>query len=373
MKINPEWLGKIRGHVRQSQGHFAADKREREAAGREPLSTNIILTEREVRGDWDANRVLMTTLGGRVRQITADDLATFRQNMRTAQRHFRNRKGGITARQIIDLASSRPLSYSSPGGPGARSDGFRSDLDKARREITSAVPVSAVNGEIRFLTNAGKDSKVTRHTVIVRLNAFDEAAAMVAATDLKDRKSPRQAANWLRKQPLAFDCDCARHRYFFRYLATIGGFEAGRKETGYPKIRNPGLQGVACKHVLRVMAELESSGTVLSFLERHLSRVSEYKARTTMTQKQAEEAIKKRRATRIKTSDQRKAEADRAKERRAMARKTKVKKPRTKPGNTVKERNDTKKAVQTIARNLGLTPEEVMNMLNQMVQAKGGN
>lgn len=371
MKINSNWLGKIRGHVKEAREHFAQDKKEREEAGRLPRDQNIILTEREVRGEWDANRVLMTTLGGRVRPITADDLATFRQNMRTAQRHFKNRKGGITARQIIDLASSRPLHYTSAGGPGDQGR-YRSDLDKARGEITTAVPVSAVNGEIRFLTNAGKDSKVSRHTVIVRLNAFDEAAAMIAATETKDRKTPRQAANWLRKQPLAFDCDCERHRYFFRYLATIGGFEAGRKETGYPKIRNPGLQGVACKHVLRVMAELESSGTVLSFLEKHLARVSEYKARTTITQKQAEKALEKRGATRIKTSEQRKLEAQRAKERRAMTRKTKTQKPKNR-FNTVKETNDTKRALNTLAKQYGLSPDQVRRMLEQLAASQGTN
>lgn len=369
MKINPNWLGKVRGHVKEAREHFARDKQEREEAGRLPRDQNIILTEREVRGDWDANRVLMTTLGGRVRPITSDDLATFRQNMRTAQRAFKNKKGGITARQIIDLAASRPLSYAAPGGFGAEGN-YRSDLDKARREITSAVPVSAINGEIRFLTNAGKDSRATRHTVIVRLNAFDEAAAMVAATDLKDWKSPRQAANWLRKQPLAFDCDCGRHRYFFRYLATIGGFEAGRKETGYPKIRNPGLRGVACKHVLRVMTELESSGTVLTFLEKHLARVSEYKARTTITQKEAEKALEKRGATKIKTSEQRKIEAQRAKERRAMSKKTKLEQPKRR-FNTVKETNDTRHALKELASAYGVSADEIRRTLEQLAASKG--
>lgn len=305
-----KWLGKVRGHVGEAKGRFDTDRREREAAGSAPADKNIILTEREVRGEWDASRVLFTTLGGQPRPITAEDLAAFRHNMRQAERRFKGGKG-ITARQVIDMASATPLRYISPGQP-------RSDIDKARREITMGVPVSAINGTIRFLTNSGPDSKVSRHHVVVNLHEFEAAAAQLAATpnDGKGGKSPKQIANWLRKQKLSFDCDCERHRYFFRYVATIGGFAAGRKETGYPKIRNPKLVGVACKHVLRVMTELESSNAVLAFLEKHLASVSEYKARTQLAQIEAEEAAQSKVPTRIKTSEQRKAEAVRAREKR---------------------------------------------------------
>ncbi len=311
-----DWFGKVKGHVGEAKGRFDTDRREREAAGAEAPKKNIILTEREVRGEWDANRVLFTTLGGNARPITADDMATFRHNMKVAERRLKG-TGGITARQVIDLASSTPLGYVSnkPGQP-------RSDIDKARKEITTGVPVSALNGEIRFITNAGPDSKVTRHHVIVRLHGFEAAAAQMAATSLdgKGEKSPKQIANWLRKQKLSFDCSCERHRYFFRYVATIGGFAAGRKETGYPKIRNPRLMGVACKHVLRVMTELESSNTVLRFLEKHMQRVSEYQARTQAAQTEAEEAAQSKAPARIKTSEQRKAEAIRVREKRELAR-----------------------------------------------------
>lgn len=361
------WLGKVRGHVGEARSRFQKDKREREEAGRLPITQNIILTEREVRGDWDAARVLWTTLGGRLHHITADDLAAFRQNMRVAKRHFKG-VGGITARQVLDLASSRPLNYEkfSPNADLA----YRSDIDKAKREITMAVPVSARNDEIRFITNAGPGSKVSRHNVIVRLNAFSEAAAMVASTDLKDKKTPRQAANWLRKQKLAFDCDCERHRYFFRYVATIGGFAAGRLETGYPKIRNPHLKGVACKHVLRVMAELESSGAALSFLEKHLARVSEYQAHTVMSQKEAEAAAK-RRKTQIKTTEERKADAQRARERRQRRKdlekhlQTKhsdkrIPQPKPKPSPKISKQQ----AAEALAASMGISVQELFRRLS---------
>ena len=355
-----DWLGKIRGHVKEAKGRFERDAREREEAGRLPASQNIILTEKEVRGEWDASRVLMTTLNGKPRPITADDLAAFRQNMRIAQRRFGG-KSGITPRQVIDLASSAPLRYLMPVGK------FSSDLDKAKSEITYAMPVSAFNGELRFITNAGKDSKVSRHHVTVKLLEFDTAAAQLAATATKDKKSAEKVARWLRKQKVSFDCDCERHRYFFRYVATIGGFAAGRQETGYPKIRNPKLQGVACKHVLRVMTELESSGRVLGFLTRLLENTSEYKARLTVKQQEAEQELqKKRRPTAIKTSEQRKAEAE--KRRQVAAAKRNISKKhepkKVEPGGNEKRLKQSRKELQALMKKFSLTPEQVIALIN---------
>ncbi len=305
------WFGKIKGHVNEAKQRANTDKREREAAEKSPQS--VILTKREVQGEWDASRVLTTTLGGgKPRPITANDLAQFRHNMRIAQQNFKG--AGITARQVIDLASARPLVGAEKG----------SDIDRARKQITMAVPVSARNNEVRFITNAGPDSKVNRHNVLIRFNAFTEAANKLVSIKVRDRKNPKQTANWLRKQKLAFDCDCERHRYFFRYISTIGNFNAGRKEMGFPKIRNPNLMGVACKHVLRVMAEVDTSGVVLNFLAKHMEKVhasADNTARHQAKQSDFEETVNNqssKRTRRIKTSTQRANERKNAKARSAL-------------------------------------------------------
>lgn len=311
-------LGKLKGHVGEAKGRAAEDAAQRKAAGAAPRS--IILGKNDVQGEYDAHRVLTTTLGGgKARALTADDLATFRQNMRTAQKNFHG--NGITARQVIDLASSHPLDYAKPNEAS-------SDITKARTEITMAVPVSALvtprkDLDVRFITNAGPDSKVSRHHVLVRFNAFSEAANKLMASTVKDRKDPRQAANWLRKQKLAFDCDCERHRYFLRYVSTIGGFNAGRPEHGFPKLKNPGLKGVACKHVLRVMAEIEASATVWSFLTKFMLKILASEDNTVKhQQKQAEaNAAAEKQASKpseIKTSEQRAAERAKVKEKAAL-------------------------------------------------------
>ncbi|MCV5390784.1 phage tail protein, partial [Escherichia coli] len=58
---------------------------------------------------------------------------------------------------------------------------------------------------------------------------------------------------------ISFDCDCGRHQYWYRYLATMGNYcIAPPKEFAFPKIRNPELSGVACKHVLKAATMLQS-------------------------------------------------------------------------------------------------------------------
>lgn len=374
LRMDPrEWLGKIRGHVSEANKNFKADAKERQAAEKAPNS--IIFNRNEIyNGYWDPAKILNTTLGGTYRPITLNDLRQFQRNMDNYRREVKkagvHAAEGITARQVIDLASSKPLAY-------VNQEQYRSDIDKAKREITSAMPVSALGNTVRFLTNAGKDSQDARHTVIIQLLDYDQALSKLYSTDKKDKKTPAQLANQIRKGRLKFDCDCGRHRYFFRFLATIGGFNAGRPEEGYPKIRNPDLKGVACKHVLRVMSELESSQTTLRFLTRHLEKASA-KANTQLKQKEVENELKNKSPTKIKTSEQRKAEALRRKEIRAMQRALKNKKP-TQPLPTKKPTISRKKPmpepsktdwksgltakdialVKRVAKLYGVTPQEI--------------
>ncbi len=365
--MRTDWLGKVRGHVGEAKGRSDADAQRRADAEAAPKST--ILTDRMLRsGQWDAAKVLYTTLGnrtGEAARITADDLATFRHNMQLAKKQAGFSGKGITARQVIDLASSTPLKYvrSQPGGA-------HSDIDKARKEITMGVPVSARHDTVRFITNTGPGSKVNRHHVTIQLLGFRDAVDSITAAG-DDPTAPRKAADKMRKAGLKFDCSCERHTFFLRYVATIGGFNAGRDETGYPKIRNPGLMGVACKHVLRVMTELESSGTVLRFLERHLQSVSAYKANSTLKQAEAEELVRAKKApTRIKTSEQRDTEARKAREKSALARA--AKEAATKPPKKIApaSRRASKTAAETLAKQFGLSPEQVMKVL--AAEAKKG-
>jgi hypothetical protein len=212
-------VSNVRGANKEAQARYLADVAQRQRAA-------TILNPTEVAGEYDAGRMLVTTLGGAPRLITQEDIRTFRQNVKTAGKKF---KGGITAKSVIDMSTT-------------------DDRERANRQIRTAVPVQSLAGRMHFITNAGPDSEVTRHHVHIELLNYSAAVSSPAKVS--------EMAKFLATGPLKFDCDCGRHRYWFRYIATIGQFNSGRDETGYPKIRNPKLIGVGCKHVLRVMQQL---------------------------------------------------------------------------------------------------------------------
>jgi hypothetical protein len=206
---------------REAKASFDFDLARRQAA-------KTILNPNEVSGEYDVTRALMTTLGGEIRPLTIDDMRTFQQTIRRAKDRFKSKfRAGITAQGVIDLS-------------------LQEDRDRANKQIHMAVPVQLRGSKVHFLTNAGPNSDVTRHHVLIDLLDFD---AVVAASPNEPKKIGKLLANGR----LAFDCDCGRHVFWMRFLSTIGGYNAGRNETGFPRIRNPKLHGIACKHVLRVM------------------------------------------------------------------------------------------------------------------------
>ena len=334
-------IGKIKGAAGEARANFAADATQRKSAGQSARS--IILHPGEVRGEYEAARLLMTTLGGKPRIITHEDLATFRQNVRNAQRQF---KGGITARQVLDLS-------------------LEPDRQRAREQIKMAVPAGAKNGVVRFITNSGPNSDVPRHHVAVEFTAFDQAVASGAM-------SAKQAAAWVRKQPIRFDCDCSRTRYWFRYIATIGGYNMnppyGRPETGFPKIRNPRLTGVACKHALRVMAEIESSAGILAFLTKLIEKAranDDGAAQIRNTQKDAE-ALAKKQASRvrdIKTSAIRQNDREAARAKKALQEAAKKAPAPKKRAAATRKASTTEGAAAILAKQFNMTPAQVMSLL----------
>lgn len=211
---------KLTGIVKDRQ---AADMQRRAGAAR-------ILEPSQLAGPGKktAVGVLSTTLGGKVRAITSEDLRTFKASVDRLKGKLR---GGITAAEAV--AQSAP-----------------EDHDRCRKEIPTAVPFRLASGVVSFSTSASKGSDAVRHIVTM---SFDGWAAAVASPG-----TPLQAAASLAQAPLRFECDCGKFTFWLRYVATIGGWVHGRPESGFPKIRNPELRGVCCKHSLRVMLELPS-------------------------------------------------------------------------------------------------------------------
>lgn len=290
---------KLRGAVSEVKSIQKAD-----AASR--LASSTILSQTDVQGTLEPSRALMTTIGGSPRAITSEDLRLFRSHIAAIERDAKKSVAGITPRNAISMS-------------------LPADIARAKEQIKTAVVHNAKNGVLHFVTNAGPDSDVTRHHVHVQLLSYPAAAA-------SGSKEPMKMARWLRAQPVRFDCDCGRHRFWFRYIASIGRWAYGRLETGYPKIRNPRLNGVACKHVLRVLSELESSAYVLDFIKRMVEAGQNDqlgKANIKAKQAEADAAAKKQLASKraIKTEADREADRKKQRERRAAKKALEVAKP----------------------------------------------
>jgi hypothetical protein len=174
---------------------------------------------------------LQTALGGQIRPITLEDLRAFKQAVQKLQAE-RKHAGGIFVSEVLAHSS-------------------KDDQYRCKTEIHYATPYRIAAGVMGFQVQASGKHGAARHTVQIELMGWHQAVGSPAA--------PMTAAKVASDQPVRFDCSCARHRYWLRYIATIGGWNIGRPETGFPKIRNPQLKGVACKHVLRVAVELSGS------------------------------------------------------------------------------------------------------------------
>lgn len=214
----------------------SADKEHRERAAfdlERRQAAKTILTPNEVSGEYDAGRLLVTSRRGDVRPITMTDIRAFQTNIRNLKKKF---IGGITPQSVIDLS-------------------MPADIQRSNDQIRTAVLSSFRGNKYHFLTNAGPNSKVSRHHVNVEFLDFDSAAG---ASSADPKKMGKQVAGGR----LKFECDCEHFTFVLRYVATVGKYVEGRLENGYPKLTNPKLDGVACKHALRVMHVLLKDQTV---------------------------------------------------------------------------------------------------------------
>jgi SWIM zinc finger len=188
-----------------------------------------LLQPDDVSGAYDVGRKLYTTLGGMPRVITRDDLRHFQA---VSNKLSKKLKHGVTARDVINM--SMPI-----------------DRTRANQEIHTAHPISRQAGAVIFTTNSGPNSDVKRHYVKV---AFPNFQALVASS------APlTKTGGMLRSSPLQISCSCGRWRFWFAFMASRAGYNSGHMETGFPKVMNPGLGGIACKHILRVMLMVEKS------------------------------------------------------------------------------------------------------------------
>jgi hypothetical protein len=216
----------IRGAKKEQQANRDFDQNRRDNA-------RNILSPDQVQGKaWRATKLLTTTLGLKpgepARRITKQDLLAFNRNVKALQAKIEK---GVTAEEVIRMSTE-------------------ADKKRSKDQIHMAVPAMMKAGNVHFVTNAGPESKVHRHHVHIFLADYERGLA---------KGTPLQAAKEIARGNIKLDCDCEHHTFVFRYITTLLGANAGRAETGFPKLKNPYLEGIACKHVLRVMVELNTS------------------------------------------------------------------------------------------------------------------
>ena len=245
--------------IRQADALRAQELKSRKLAAKQAeTKTSGFLAPEDVRGEYDKKRALLTTLGGNgLRPITEDDLRTFAHNARQLGKKL---AGGITAKDIID--------HSAP-----------ERVERARTQIHYALPVRNKGGLFDFMTNAGPDSNVVRHHCQVEFLNWRSATSA-------PEKNTRTVSGVV-NGPLRIQCDCADFRYQYRYMASVGNYVAGRPEPAAPKIKNPTLSGLACKHLVRVARSL-SSPMVRKKVEEAILRDREGLASKTKVQAAAE-------------------------------------------------------------------------------------
>lgn len=227
---------------KEARESFAHEERIRIAAERNPANT--LMNPDEVAGAYDLKRQLFTTIDGKARLITIEDLARFRDHIhrleRDIQRGHSKKFIGITPKQVIDLSHA-------------------DDIKRANEQIKTAFPIVTKAGQVRFQTNAGPQSDRTRHYVDVLFLNYEATIAAAA--------EPAKLVKDMIRGPIKMTCDCGRSKYWYSYIQTIAKCKLGYAEHAFPKIRNPGLHGIACKHIIRVMHNLLHAATMLRFGE----------------------------------------------------------------------------------------------------------
>ena len=118
-----------------------------------------------------------------------------------------------------------------------------------RSKTVRAVALYQRKGNVLYFRVSGNSRPFYR--VQIRLEEWDDYIA--------DATPAFKAVNSIVRGRISFECPCGRHQYWYRYMATLGKYAIEPLETGFPKIRNKGLFGCCCKHVLKVLNDLVSN------------------------------------------------------------------------------------------------------------------
>lgn len=236
--------------------------------------------------------LLETTLGNNVsenglkRKLTLEDLPVLARKAQSLQGRYR---GGIKPTQVINASTPIDRRRASTEIPWASP--YKSEFNPLTKSLV-----------ISFSTAASGKYKEKLHYVQVELLEFNQVTEHFLAPD-NPKAQAKLDVQALHNTPIRFNCECGRHTYWYRFIATTGGFAYigknpfGRGERGFPKIRNPKLNGVACKHVIRTMKAMLQDKSYADFLAKVCMKQykvgnSEKAAKTQTTKRDMERSVK---------------------------------------------------------------------------------
>ncbi len=173
--------------------------------------------------------------------FTEADLKRFAK-MRDKYRSRRSGEKGILYAELIANARQIDIKRAS----GSSGDGL---------EIRNARFAKLEQGNVAvYRVKASNKSKHQEHRVRVRLESWEQEMEQA------DGENYKLAVKRAVRGHYSIDCSCGRHQYWYRYMATVGGYLLGRpRELSFPKVRNPNLVGTACKHVLLTAKKLQNA------------------------------------------------------------------------------------------------------------------
>lgn len=198
------------------------------------LTQDILKRRQEFTQNGKAALVLDYGNRGLKVEYTLSQLNRMAQALTRAQDQFGKRSKGVPVPDLIAASM-----------PGDR---------RRARGISNAALYKFAGDTLFFRVTASGDTPTapTHYQVRLKLEEWD---SLVNKYTGKQYLVPAQQACAGR---VSIDCNCGRHTYWYRYLATIGNFAVTPpKENVFPKIRNPKLRGACCKHVLKAMLTLQ--------------------------------------------------------------------------------------------------------------------
>lgn len=169
-------------------------------------------------------------------EFTLSDLNKMAEQIKRTQKEFHGRQKGVAVPDLIAASATKDK--------------------QAAKNIAAATLYKFVGDVLYFrVTSSGETFGAPSHYLVrVRLDEWNQQI-----NKFEGSKYIKPAQNAARGR-VSFDCNCGRHQFWYRYLATIGGFAlAPPKENVYPKIRNPKLAGACCKHTLKTLLTLQTA------------------------------------------------------------------------------------------------------------------